>query len=204
MQPVAGCGAGASPGQHSPLSACLKAAVHAGKVGPFSSTCTNLHCNFRYYLPSAEEMEIPDRLASPAHLMFSHTRLDHKRNSIRLIRVLPKLSDTLLIRCEVVHVVLPPASKYDIDYEEEEAYEPAILPLASENDAECPPYVCLSYTWGDPVDEPAIEINGKVLKVRENLWTFLNVARKQFTDIHLWIDALCKSHFTLNRKGSVR
>jgi hypothetical protein len=81
--------------------------------------------------------------------MFSHTRLDHKRNSIRLIRVLPKLSDTLLIRCEVVHVVLPPASKYDIDYKEdggEEAYEPAILPLATENDAECPSYVCLSYT----------------------------------------------------------
>jgi hypothetical protein len=109
-----------------------------------------------------------------------------------------------LIRCEVVHVVLPSASKYDIDYEEEEAYEPAILPLASENDAECPPYICLSYTWGDPVDERAIEINGKVLKVRENLWRFLHVASKQFSNLYLWIDALCKFGISIKKLGLFR
>jgi hypothetical protein len=138
--------------------------------------------------------------------MFRHAPLDQGKTSIRLVKVLPELSDTLLIRCEVVSAVIPPASKYHWDYEEdgeEDSYESNDLPLASENDAECPTYLCLSYTWGDPVDDIAIEINGKVLKVRENLWSFLHVARKKFTDIHLWIDALCKSHSILERAGRV-
>jgi hypothetical protein len=146
-------------------------------------------------------MELPDKLAYPDHLMFSHTSLDQAKPSIRLVKVLSRLSDTLLIQCEVVHAVIPSSSKYDRDYEddtlalEQQAYEPAALPQTSEDDIECPPYVCLSYTWGDPVDERAVELNGKVFKVRKNLWAFLNMARNKFNDIHLWIDALCKSCF---------
>jgi hypothetical protein len=181
MQPVAGCGAGASPGQHSPLSACLKAAVDADKVVYPPPFARFLLSNSKASLPSAEEMEIFDRVTYPAHLMFRHAPLDQEKPSIRLVRVLPELSDTLLVRCKVVHAVLSPASKYDRDYEEDgeaEAYESTVLSSTSEIDAECPPYICLSYIWGDPVDERAIEINGKVLKVRENLWTFFHATRK--------------------------
>jgi hypothetical protein len=149
-------------------------------------------------------MEIPDRLAYPDHLMFVHAPLDQEKTSIRLVRVLPKLSDTLLIRCEVVHAVIPTSPRYDIDDLgcEEQEYELASLSSASEDDIEFPPYVCLSYTWGDPIDERAIEINGKIFKIRENLWTFLHMARKKFNDIHLWIDALCKSSLLLERLGT--
>jgi hypothetical protein len=140
-------------------------------------------------------MDIPDRMTYPDHLMFRHTPLDQGKTSIRLVRVLPWLSDTLLIRCEVIHAVIPPSYKYNGIGN--------LLRPASATDIECPPYLCLSYTWGDPLDNGCtIKLNGKVFKVRENLWTFLHTAREKFNDTYLWIDALCKSSFVLKRLTS--
>ena len=51
-------------------------------------------------------------------------------------------------------------------------------------------HVCLSYTWGAEADSKIIELNGKPFAVRKNLWDFLQVARLDYSDQHLWIDAL--------------
>lgn len=52
-------------------------------------------------------------------------------------------------------------------------------------------YRCLSYMWGDDKEETEIFVNGRPLRVRDNLYQFLRVAQARFNDKPLWIDALC-------------
>lgn len=94
--------------------------------------------------------------------LFRHTPLEKHDDTIRLVQVLPDLSDDGLPRCTIE--------------------------LARSLQS---PYVCLSYAWGDPGDEHPIRINDELIFVRRNLWDFLMAARKRFTFCRLWIDALC-------------
>ena len=53
---------------------------------------------------------------------------------------------------------------------------------------------CTSYVWGSPETECLIVVNGKLLRVRENLYWFLSTANnviKQSTSTWYWIDVLC-------------
>ncbi|KAH7080107.1 heterokaryon incompatibility protein-domain-containing protein [Paraphoma chrysanthemicola] len=72
-------------------------------------------------------------------------------------------------------------------------------------------YICLSYVWGPHEDTQAIDIDGKLFRVRRNLWEFLNVVRSTYSadkteneqfrendcekpykaNDPFWIDALC-------------
>lgn len=94
---------------------------------------------------------------------FEHTPLDTTSNSIRLLRILPDLSNTGLLQCEIWHAT---------------------------TDAE---YTCLSYVWGAEANQETILINGKRLDCRKNLWDFLSVARIKHTSgvKAFWIDAVC-------------
>ena len=119
---------------------------------------------------------------------FSHDPLDLSSPSIRLLEVLPGRSEDGKIRCKIRHSTISDK------------------------------YTCLSYVWGSvdlSTDMRDIEINGLRFKVRENLWSFLELAssksarsenlRLQKTDKYeggrpfcfesatksMWIDALC-------------
>ncbi|KAF2623584.1 HET-domain-containing protein [Macroventuria anomochaeta] len=95
---------------------------------------------------------------------FSHNPLDHDQASIRLLRILPKRSEFGLIQCELIHATVDAS------------------------------YTCLSYVWGPAARQRLILINGKLFKVRENLWQFLSAtcqAYQQLSSIWYWIDALC-------------
>ncbi|KAF1834902.1 HET-domain-containing protein, partial [Decorospora gaudefroyi] len=94
---------------------------------------------------------------------FKHEDLDYRRGAIRLIRILPQLSKTGLIQCQIWHDNV--GAKYD----------------------------CLSYVWGSESNQKQILINGKTHMVRENLWDFMRVARKKYASPPrtFWIDALC-------------
>jgi hypothetical protein len=83
--------------------------------------------------------------------LFQHAPLDHTKSSIRLLRILPDLSATGLIQCEIWH---------------------------DESSAE---YTCLSYTWGPDYPQKFILLNGKPHSCRENLGNFLGVARKKYS-----------------------
>jgi hypothetical protein len=53
-------------------------------------------------------------------------------------------------------------------------------------------YTCLSYVWGDPPATQSILLNGKILKVRSNLFDFLNMcstkaAELSAQDLYDWI-----------------
>ncbi|KAK5763029.1 hypothetical protein LTS12_006813 [Elasticomyces elasticus] len=94
-------------------------------------------------------------------------------DEVRLIRVLPRTAGSSgLVRCETSVVSL----------------------------SERPKYFALSYTWGSPPADHIIEINGREVLVRKNLWRFFN--RSDSTGI----DALCinqQSHSEVAQQISV-
>lgn len=51
-------------------------------------------------------------------------------------------------------------------------------------------YLCLSYMWGPQADQKTILIDGRLFRVGENLWRFLNRARLTVAQ-PVWIDAIC-------------
>lgn len=62
-------------------------------------------------------------------------------------------------------------------------------------------YRALSYTWGDAASLEIIELDGKPLTVRRNLWTFLDRARRDHFEGYLWIDALCIDQSTISERN---
>ncbi|KAJ4364408.1 hypothetical protein N0V83_009002 [Neocucurbitaria cava] len=127
---------------------------------------------------------------------FKHVPLTQKTPSIRLITVLPDVSEDGLLQCRVIHASLPPPF---IPPDEVDGEPPATEGLnhasvvLEEKGAEdiYMPYSCVSYTWGDPSEEYAILVNDKLFIVRSNLWAFLNMATRSLHNTLLWIDALC-------------
>lgn len=91
---------------------------------------------------------------------FSYTSLDLSQRSIRLLLLHPAQSESGHIECELRDATV------DDDY------------------------VCLSYVWGQPDEGYTVIINGRPLRVRINLYKFLQQARKKHLG-WLWIDALC-------------
>jgi hypothetical protein len=67
----------------------------------------------------------------------------------------------------------------------------------------CPPYVAVSYTWGDSTKRKTIKINGNPINIGENLWSFLHTIRTTKTGEHhyLWIDALCINQANIHERN---
>ena len=112
---------------------------------------------------------------------FKYSPLNCETNDIRLVRLLEENSSYVL-SCELQH-----------------------FPSASS-----PPYLALSYTWGDPKDTVPISLNDRSLNITRNLLSFLQHSRHRskspitfsealwFDDEPLepdgqwlWIDAIC-------------
>lgn len=89
--------------------------------------------------------------------------LDLTPGYIRLLRVLPDLSNDGHIQCQIWNET---------------------------TDAQ---YSCLSYTWGSEHAKKDILIDGRTFKCRKNLWDFLDIARGKASLITgaFWIDAIC-------------
>lgn len=94
---------------------------------------------------------------------FVYEPLPEDVDSIRLLRVLPNSGSSDLVQCE----------------------------LANETIRE--QYTALSYTWGPPNAELKVQVNGRILNVRRNLWKFLIRVSisPQYTTQNFWIDAVC-------------
>jgi hypothetical protein len=116
------------------------------------------------------------QLDNSSHIgrIFQHEPLDHTKQSIRLVKVLPDLSEDGLIQCEVTQSTVSEAS-----------------------------WTCLSYTWGDPDTSTCkiIRMNDCDFEVRRNLFNFLRLLQSSerlskpkllaMSQRHYWIDALC-------------
>lgn len=112
----------------------------------------------------------------PAREDFKHDPLDYTKGSIRLIRILPSLSADKLIQCEISHTSINAS------------------------------YECLSYRWGDANPEHEILLNGKLFRVRQNLFDFLQLLRSRGAETlesspFLWIDSLCIDQSTTKERN---
>jgi hypothetical protein len=105
---------------------------------------------------------------------FVHEPLQPNTASVRLVEVLPPHVDGI-IRCLIKHTEI--GHQYG-----------------------SPDYTCLSYTWGSANTTHWILMNGKPMKVGQNLWEFLCAASQVRAEFWypwypwycaLWIDALC-------------
>lgn len=67
--------------------------------------------------------------------------------------------------------------------------------------SEAPPYVAVSYTWGEPPPTESIIINGSQLYVRWNCHYALWQTRYQKVRIHVWVDAICIAQDDLQEKN---
>ncbi|KAG5757027.1 hypothetical protein H9Q70_000443 [Fusarium xylarioides] len=81
--------------------------------------------------------------------------------SIRLVRILPERKT--MIKCEIIHVSLE----------------------------QPPPYVAISYTWGDTGDTRKIEIEGCLIPIAVSLHGALQALRKKQLSVLVWADDLC-------------
>lgn len=118
---------------------------------------------------------------------FHHQRLDHRKSSIRLIKILPGLTANGMLRCEVTHTTTGSQIVYR----------------------------CLSYQWGEPdaATLNQIELNGAPFTIRKNLYDFLQTLRSNigyntilgtWAEGIWWIDAMCiDQQHTLERNHQV-
>ncbi|KAK6383403.1 uncharacterized protein PV06_00859 [Exophiala oligosperma] len=64
-----------------------------------------------------------------------------------------------------------------------------------------PPYVAISYTWGNAVRTHEIRVNGRPFLVRANLYNLLWHLRQRGESRFLWIDALCIDQANLEERN---
>ena len=66
-----------------------------------------------------------------------------------------------------------------------------------------PPYIALSYTWGEVGEYPVI-LSGKRLHVRANLLAFLLRVQQEpdHVNAHYWIDAVCINQANIEERGT--
>ena len=56
---------------------------------------------------------------------------------------------------------------------------------------DCTPFAALSYTWGLPVMDKVIWINGQSVSITKNLWEAILRLRKDDQPVTIWADAIC-------------
>lgn len=74
--------------------------------------------------------------------------------------------------------------------------------------SEAPMYTAISYTWGDDQASESITLDGKIFKVRPNLWSALHyIGRATYAQpwCYIWVDAICiNQNNTAERNAQVK
>jgi len=125
--------------------------------------------------PQNSSSDMPSSLQEQASLItFQHDHLEP--GYMRLVKVMPVAHSLQRVRCTLRTVKILTVGGKTV--------------CISDDEGELV-YRAISYTWGDSSTYRIIDINGEGFAVRENLWQFLDVARRLARGIWLWIDALC-------------
>lgn len=107
-------------------------------------------------------------------LKYRHEPLDTGKDEIRLLIVLPDLDKDGLIRCE----------------------------LATFDLVTAPEFQALSYEWGSARQRQPIWIDNGRMRIRRNLWLFLDMFRiHDRNNIPLWIDQICIDQSNDSERG---
>lgn len=105
---------------------------------------------------------------------FDYKPLDETKSEIRVLSILPDL-DNQQVRCTLNHFPCTSTAAY-------------------------PPFVALSYCWGDPDDTLPILVNDSVAFITKNLEFALRELRKRRC-IGLWVDAICINQRDKDERG---
>lgn len=92
---------------------------------------------------------------------------------------MPNLSSDSLVQCSRLSSKLSPGNSQ------------SPLPSLQYSSSRPTPYICLSHSWDSPDNDCTILVSNRILKVRKNFQTFLDIGRTQFSPCLFWIDALC-------------
>lgn len=66
----------------------------------------------------------------------------------------------------------------------------------------CPPYIAISYTWGDHLPTVNIAVDGHTLPVRSNCWYTLWQMRRYDRSKAFWIDSICIDQSNVAEKNA--
>jgi hypothetical protein len=64
-----------------------------------------------------------------------------------------------------------------------------------------PPFVALSYTWGPPSPQFDLLVNDEPIRIRENLFQFLQTYRATECNDYLWIDQICINQSSVQERN---
>jgi Heterokaryon incompatibility protein (HET) len=112
-------------------------------------------------------------------MAFKHKRLEHPWQ-LRLVELLPRTTKnhSETVRCRILLVPGADAGIIDPNYDRS-------------HNAECMPYIALSYWWGRPKPTHKIDIDGMEYEIQDNLFAYLKQRRETPASVMFWIDALC-------------
>ena len=113
-------------------------------------------------MASDDELWLDVPKTSPGEMLFPYTPLEDNSNYIRLLRIDDSKQDGL-ISCQL--------SQWHVN--------------------EVPAYDAISYTWGDPLSDISILVNGKRMTVRRNCEYVLQQACRFDSNVYYWVDAIC-------------
>jgi hypothetical protein len=103
---------------------------------------------------------------------FTHSRLSEPREQIRLLEIV--------------------SSK---------EYGTLELRLAHHSLADLPPFIALSYTWGDASGERRVYVNDNSMSIRKNCFSALRQVAKRHSACLLWIDSICINQLDVPEKN---
>ncbi|KAM0553088.1 hypothetical protein ACHAPJ_007636 [Fusarium lateritium] len=121
-----------------------------------------MHVDSKGYLGSEPASAVTAATGQLRHRSLRYQQLEPRQRQIRILHLLPGQSSDP-VRCELHTVSL------------------------SSN----PVYQALSYSWGDPHDCRAIEVDSKETDITSNLYNALRQLRLDDNERHIWVDALC-------------
>jgi hypothetical protein len=116
-------------------------------------------------MPKSDSRENSFKIDPGKYQKYEYTPLDPSHKSIRLLRLQRAPDSSWPIRCKLFHTTLEDA----------------------------PPYVALSYAWGDPHGSQLIHVDSEIIFATRNLLHALQRLRHENgeEDLILWIDAIC-------------
>lgn len=121
----------------------------------------------------------------PPELMYKYDALPHKRDNIRLLKLIPSNPDNPHVECKLM--VVPSEIKKLLKSTNGRSYE------------------ALSWCWGTAPPTSSIHVRkgGKMFwkKVQPDLLAALKALRDKHEDRYLWIDAICIDQQNVNEKN---
>lgn len=164
---------------------------------------------------SQNPLRVPSETRQPSQKdFFQHAALEDDKKFIRLVQILPDLTDNGLIQLSLRDFLFDSRDQVD----------------GTHTSRVAPTYSCLSYTWGVRSKDMTIHLNEKPFQIRRNLWQYLAEVRTQIANhgelrrpdverythserlgflanpltncnLFLWIDALCIDQTNDTEKG---